>query len=674
MDNLSSGCYVIDAEYNIVNMNQTAMDLYPQLKIGEKCYKCLMDLDVPCGPCPVKNKVYGPHTYTDPIRGISETVDAIECTENSQENCHALIFSTVGNRAVFAATLPTTSSELINLSLIKALTVDYYDVFSINLSTQMTSIYRHNHKPATENSLYQNQKVYTDALEDYITRYVIPEDQKNFRLQNSLDFIKSQLQEKEFLKIHYRVFLHHETHYFYRKIVRVGDQDSFTHVIIGVGCEDAEILSQLHNKKLEQNLSEIEIDSLTELYTKEAFLIHGDNLLKRYPDIDFDFCIMNLENLGMLQHQYGNSACDRLLHLIGQLLNRYNDEYTCLTYLGNGAFASFTKNDPQDIRKKAVQQFHEDILRYSAIKNLSVKWSIYIAPRKELSVAEIIAKTQYALSTIRANSHEDYVEFEQSMLDQMDWEDSIEKNFESTLQNGEFFVYYQPKYSVKDKGIVGAEALVRWIKPDGEMIPPAEFIPILERCGKINLLDQYVFQKVCVLQKRLIAAGLKNFPVSVNLSRASMFRKNLAEIYADLAAMQNVPTRNIPIEITESAAIRATAITEYANDLIKKGFVLHMDDFGSGYSSLSSLQVIPFESIKLDKSLIDYIGEDSSNSLLKHTIAYAKESGKNVIAEGVENYEQYLFLKIAGCDMIQGYYFSKPLPESEFLKLLDLPE
>ena len=670
MNTTSSGCYVIDKDYNVIEVNQTARDIYPQLKLGKKCYKCLLDLDKPCGPCPVAGGRKGPNIYTDPIRGIVETVDAVEMEIPGHGSCHAMIFSTVGDLASFAATLPTSTTELHNLSMIKALTLDYYDVFSVNLKTDRISLYRHDGKAVEPESVYKEIVSYRTGIENYISRHVLAEDQEMMRKKNSLDHIRRQLEKRESFNVHYRVLLSGEIHYFFRKIARVGEADSFENIVIGVGCEDELVLSRQKNEMLLHNLSSIELDSRTGLYTREAFLWHAQELLGKYADKKFDFCIMKLENLGMINHQYGRPAGDRELALIGRLLKEYDDEYTCLTYMGDGTYASFTENLPQDIRKSRVLGFRDRIIQESRIKNVVAKWSVYVSPKRELTVEEIIDKTQFALSTIRANSHEDYVEFDQSMIDQMDWEAEIEKNFEQAARDREFLVWYQPKYLIKTGEIVGAEALVRWIRKDGTIIAPSEFIPVLENCGKIRYLDEYVFRHVCLFQKTLEMIGYPDFPISVNLSRASMFSEDLADQYAGIAGKAGVSPSNLPIEITESAAIRANEITSFAGALIKNGFALHMDDFGSGYSSLASLQTIPFASIKLDKTLIDNIGGFSGEALLKHTISFAKECGKTVIAEGVENFEQYMFLKIAGCDMIQGYYFSKPLSEETFLELL----
>lgn len=666
----SSGYYLIDSEFNIVHMNDTASSIYPNLKVGEKCYKCLMNLDEPCGPCPVVAGIQGPRAYTDPIRHITETVDAVEVPLPGKGIGHALVFATVGSNAEFAATLPTDANELRNLALIKALTLEYYDVFSVDLESEQVTLYRHDGKAIDVTSVYNQKMIYSDAIEAYISKYVHPEDVEKVRKRSELSYIANKLKTTESFAIHYRVAYKGEVHYYSRKIVRIGEADSFVNFVVGVTCEDEEVLSRQKSEELEKNLTEVEFDSLTGLYTKEAFMLHAERQLQANPETSYDLCVLNLENITLLTHQYGENETDKVLQLIGNILNTYVTDKNCIAYMGNGTYVSITENTSEEVRKNNIMAFKQQILDNSEISNLSLKWSLYTNIERDLPINTIYENTTYALSTIRSNNHEDYVEFDQSVLARMKMESSIEENFEEALKNGEIFALFQPKYAARSQKIVGAEALVRWIQPDGTIISPAVFIPVLENCGKIYELDAYVFELACKMQTLLNSFGIFGFPISVNLSRASMFKENIAENYSEIAARHGVRPASIPIEITESVAVRATAIRDFADDLINRGFVLHMDDFGSGYSSLASLQIIPFESIKLDKSLIGFIGRDDGESLLRHVISFAKECGHNVVAEGVETMEQYIFLRAIGCDMIQGYYFSKPVNGDMLIKML----
>lgn len=666
----SSACYVIDADYNVVSVNETIQKLYPQLQVGKKCHRCLMGLDEPCGPCPVAGGVKGPRTYTDPIRHISEIVDAVDVPIEGHGLCHALVLSTVENEAAFAATLPTSSEGLKNLALVKSLTVDYYDVSAVNLSDGTMVMYRHDGQAVETDDVLHKPRDYAAGNEDYISKYVYVEDQAMMRERSRLEYLRQLLKTTESATIHYRVVWQGKLHYFFRKTVRIGDADSFDNIVVGVCCEDDTILSQQRQIALQDNLRKVEYSIATGLLTREAFFIHGSRLLEKFPDTEYDCCVLRLENLGSINHQYGRITGDKTIQTVGQCLKAYQQEGSCVAYFGDGLFVCLIEGKPTEERKLSVYALREHIVASCEVKNLTMKWSVYRGVDRKAALDESFERISYALSSIRPNMRQEYVEFDQDIMNQMEWNAYVEDHFRKALADGEFVTWFQPKYSVHTQGIIGAEALVRWRRPNGEMVPPGKFIPVLENCGLINLLDEEVFRQVCILQRELSLQGKGMIPISVNLSRASIFTNDIAQSYSGIAEFYGVDPHRIPIEITESAAVRAAMIRQFADSLISKGFVLHMDDFGSGYSSLASLQAIPFESIKLDKTLIDFIGKRSGENLLKHTIAFAKESGLSIVAEGVETLEQYVFLKFAGCDAIQGFYFSKPVPQDEFLRML----
>ena len=250
-------------------------------------------------------------------------------------------------------------------------------------------------------------------------------------------------------------------------------------------------------------------------------------------------------------------------------------------------------------------------------------------------------------------------------------EKKVIDSFETALAKKEFEIWFQPKFSPKNKKLVGAEALVRWRTEDGKLMKPDDFIPIFERNNMIRALDEYIFRNVCHQQKRWQLEGKKIVPISVNLSRASLYYKGIAEQYQRIAEISEIRTEYVPIEITESATVANDKVKEVIENFHKCGFSIHMDDFGSGYSSLASLNLMHFDTIKLDKSLVDFIGQFGGNRLIEHTILLAKEMGIMITAEGVENEAQVKFLKNIGCDSIQGYFYSKPVPGDKFVEFLD---
>lgn len=245
----------------------------------------------------------------------------------------------------------------------------------------------------------------------------------------------------------------------------------------------------------------------------------------------------------------------------------------------------------------------------------------------------------------------------------------MENEFKSAILNKEFKVYYQPKYDVKTEQIVGAEALVRWQKQDGEIISPGKFIPLFERDGLVVQLDTYVFENVCQFQHYRIQNNLPIVPISVNLSRASIHFSHVVAKYVEIVEQNEIPFDCVPLELTESAALYSQQIATITDQLVKAGFILHMDDFGSGYSSLTSLNELKFSTVKLDKSLIDYINQNRGKKIIQQAIDLGHGLDMKVVAEGVETKYQRDCLEKMRCDEIQGFYYSKPLKEEDFISL-----
>lgn len=243
---------------------------------------------------------------------------------------------------------------------------------------------------------------------------------------------------------------------------------------------------------------------------------------------------------------------------------------------------------------------------------------------------------------------------------------NLENGFEKALADKKFEVWYQPKFNSHTGKIVGSEALIRWRADDGSLISPGRFIPLFEKNGNIIRLDEYVFREVCRQQKEWQKEGIQILPVSVNISRFSLYYSNVVEKYERIINYYDVDHKYVQIEITESAIIENAVIVELIQKFHDAGFDILLDDFGSGYSSLASLNQMPFDTIKLDKSLVDYVGNENGEKLLKFIVQLVQSLGMKITAEGVEYKEQLDFLENLNCDDIQGFYFSKPLMLADF--------
>ena len=263
---------------------------------------------------------------------------------------------------------------------------------------------------------------------------------------------------------------------------------------------------------------------------------------------------------------------------------------------------------------------------------------------------------------------DEIVWFNDSMKEEQVWERRIEDDMEKALENHEFQVYLQPKYSTKDEVLSAAEALVRWTHPVLGFISPGKFIPIFEKNGFILQLDDYMLESIAHLQAAWMEQRKKLVPISVNVSRAHFAEDNLAEHICSIVDKYKVPHEFIELELTESAFFDDKAVLLTTVRKLKEyGFKVSMDDFGAGYSSLNSLKELPLDIIKLDAEFFRSVDDvERSNLIVGQTISLAKQLGMEIVAEGIETREQVDFLAKQNCDLIQGFYFSKPLPVAEF--------
>lgn len=412
-----------------------------------------------------------------------------------------------------------------------------------------------------------------------------------------------------------------------------------------------------------------EFDSQTRLYTKDAFCHHIEMEINKNPELEYDIVVSNIENITSIEKCYGYDRCSKIISRIVDVIT--SAPLLALFYgrINDKLFAGFGIHSDElteEYFAKQVNVVREEV----EFDNLQIKVGLYQNVDKTEPAVEILNRAISAIDSISHKYSTVLAKYDEKIIETQQKNYAMETAFESAIAKEDFEVWFQPKYSTKTKTVVGAEALIRWRGKDGQLISPAEFIPLFETDGLIPILDEYVFKKVCNYQKSRLEKGKTIIPISVNLSRASMFKKDFIKNYAKIANEMGVSHSCVPIEITESMAVKSSSVKSFAEELINEGFSLHMDDFGSGYSSLASLQILRFDVIKLDKSLVDFIGTQSGESLIKHTVAFAKESGMKVVAEGVEKKEQLDFLRKINCDYIQGFYFAAPMPQREFDELL----
>lgn len=415
-------------------------------------------------------------------------------------------------------------------------------------------------------------------------------------------------------------------------------------------------------------LTAVEHDELTGIYTRQAFFYHAKTLLKAKAEERFHLIVADIRDFKLINSSYGDKIGDEVLCYLAKtytkmfrdgLVSRYgSDQFVCMTY------------GDWDLSLETMKKLTEEIAENAPIPNLMIKYGVYEDVDTSLPISVICDRGFMAIRSIRDNYEHSIAYYTEEMNQKQMQDRALENRFESAISNKEFVAYFQPKYDVKIEKIVGAESLVRWINSDGSMVMPGDFIPLYERDGLIVRLDEYIFRHVCEFQRELMEKGQELLPISVNLSRASIHYIGVVDRYVEIVKETGIPFSCVPIELTETATLNNVKIRDFTERLVNAGFALHMDDFGSGYSSLITLSELPFNTLKIDKSLIDCIGQQKGRMVVQQAIILAHGLGMNVIAEGVETAEQVELLREMECDDIQGFYYSRPLPREEFIKKL----
>ena len=412
-------------------------------------------------------------------------------------------------------------------------------------------------------------------------------------------------------------------------------------------------------------LSALEYDELTGIYIRQAFFHHAKTLMRFKQDEKFHVIVADVKNFKWINGTYGEKTGDQVLQYLADTYKSRIHNGMVARYGGDQFVAIMYGNLPLEAETvdKAIRRIEEE----APVPKLAVNYGIYKDVDKTLSLTLICDRAFLAMKSIQDDYEHPFAFYDDEMGRKHIRDRMMENEFEEAIRNEEFVVYLQPKYNVVTEEIAGAEALVRWRKKDGSMVSPGEFIPLYEKDGLIVRLDEYVFQKVCEIQKNHMETGGKLLPISVNLSRASIHYENMILRYVRIVEERGIPFSAVPIELTETAALYNVQIKELTEKMVHAGFELHMDDFGSGYSSMTSLNQLPFDTLKLDKSLIDYIENTRGMEVIRHTIALAHSLGMQVLAEGVETAGQVALLRELDCDEIQGFYYSRPVPWEEFV-------
>lgn len=393
---------------------------------------------------------------------------------------------------------------------------------------------------------------------------------------------------------------------------------------------------------------------------------------------DYAFVHFDVKEFRVINEVYGHIAGNKVLCNIVKAMNEADFVYASAR-CHNDNFAMMIKDMPKDETIRTLKHFFEELSHLEEDPNYKIFYRCGVVPmqRSILSGNRVAdaGKMAQALGTNRSET--DIIMYTDKMHDDISWSNYIKAYLETAIGNDEFVVYLQPKINCDTDELVGAEALIRWNYKNQEFLSPARFIPFFEKDCSIGKIDDIVLRKVCIAIKKWEQEGKKIVPISVNLSRSRLYNKNIVELLTKIVDDYGVDHKYIDFELTESASYDdKNHMITLMDKLREQGFKISMDDFGTGYSSLSLLTELPFDTLKIDKSFVDKVASENEKEediiVIRHIISLAKELGFKCLAEGAEKKGQVDRLSELGCKVIQGYYFSKPIPmdafEREYLK------
>lgn len=526
--------------------------------------------------------------------------------------------------------------------------------FEMNLKTGMVSI----------NSNLQNKfqfiSNYYDSIDNLKKSDLIHEKDKAI-----FDTLKERLESRKYTSANVRM-KNDDGKYFdcLMHIYGVYDNGGVLCSIVGsaVDVNDAE-KTQKENE---------DFDEKTGLLKPESFCLKAEYMLKNSEDEKFALILFDIEQFKSINEFYGISFADKVIEFVGfNLKNMFSSKNALTVKFLSDYYGVFTAYSDKEELYDFINKFNSTITYYRDVK-IKYAYGIYEIEDKLMPLRFICDYANMARKSIKGNHLNRIAFYSEEMKSKMIEEINIENEMETSLAQRQFSMYLQPKYNIRTSKIVGAEALVRWEHPIKGLIAPYKFIPLFERNGFIMQLDMFIWEEACCALRRWIDAGLDPIPISVNVSRINVSNPNLVEYIDELVEKYKIEKKYLELEITETIYYEDQAkLREALLKLKKSGYTLLMDDFGSGFSSLSMLENTPFDVLKIDRSFFnDTTITDKGKKIIRHTICLSNDIGLNIVAEGVETKEQADYLLQCGCCVAQGYYYSKPIPLETFEKLI----
>jgi diguanylate cyclase (GGDEF)-like protein len=420
-------------------------------------------------------------------------------------------------------------------------------------------------------------------------------------------------------------------------------------------------------------ISAAERDRLTGLYNRNFYIEYTNRLFRYHPEIRMDALALNIEQFHSVNALHGREFGDEVLRALGKEVLAFVTETDGIAGRIEGDRIVIFCAEQPDYRA-VLDRFQQKLNDTFPGANIHLRMGVGLWT-EDTEPFLLADKAWSACKLARGNYQQPVRIFDEEMRKKEMLNQRLLNDLPRALEERQLTVFYQPKYNVQcdPPRLASAEALVRWRHPELGMISPGTFIPLFESNGLIGVIDHYVWNEAAAQIRKWREKYGFTLPVSVNLSRADVFDPQLGEKLDGMIESNGLDYKDIKLEVTESAYTdNAKTVLEVIRGLREKGFQIEMDDFGSGYSSLNMLSDMPIDVLKMDMKFVRNIAEsETDRRLVALILDIAKYLRVAVVAEGVETEEQLKILREGGCDLVQGYYFSRPLPPEEFEQLIE---
>ena len=469
---------------------------------------------------------------------------------------------------------------------------------------------------------------------------------------------------------------------FYQILRMINRKQHYLMALTAANQENNELIAKLKNEH-EKAVNAASFDPLTSLYNRRLFVsIAQKNLfLARRNRLSYAILFIDLDRFKTINDTLGHRIGDLLLQTVARRLVDCTRNSDIVSRFGGDEFVVMlteiaSDRDIPPIVQKIITTLSEPCENLEGqVVHTSPSIGVAVYPRDGENIDSLLVSADAAMYKSKQAGRGRYTFFDASLNTISVHEFELEQQMPSAIAHDEFVLYYQPKIRLKDYRVVGLEALIRWQHPDYQLIYPDGFIEMAEKTGLIVNLGNWVLEAACRQMAQWHADGLKIVPLAVNVSPKELKDKDYSQRFLKTLKKHQLSADHIEVEITENAFIKdKKVVIENLKTLFANGITISLDDYGNGFSSLNYIKSLPISVIKIDRSFImDIRNNHDDNSIVSSTIVLAQKLNLIVVAEGIESHDQLVNLKVAGCDQVQGYYFSRPVPEREIREFIISP-